>query len=194
MRDLGNWRHICVDVQRMFLEQTPWHVTWMDRILPQIEEISGRFASHTVFTRFIPPRNPDDAHGMWKEYYRKWQAMTGEEMSPELLDLPASLRVYVPPARVFDKAIYSPWMTGELFSIFTAEKVRSVVISGGETDVCVLATVLGAIDLGFQVILLSDAICSGADETHDKIIDVLADRFSVQLELLSTEAFLATAT
>jgi nicotinamidase-related amidase len=54
----------------------------------------------------------------------------------------------------------------------------------------VLATVLGAIDFGFHVIVLSDAVCSGADETHDAAVDLLADRFSVQLELLETDAFL----
>lgn len=65
-----------------------------------------------------------------------------------------------------------------------------MVVSGGETDVCVLSTVLGAIDLGFHVIVLKDAVCSGADETHNAAIDLLADRFSVQLNLVSTEDFL----
>jgi len=69
--------------------------------------------------------------------------------------------------------------------------VTSLVVTGGETDVCVLTTVLGAIDLGFHVIVLSDAVCSGADETHDAAIDLLGDRFSVQLQLVKTEEFLS---
>jgi nicotinamidase-related amidase len=55
----------------------------------------------------------------------------------------------------------------------------------------VLATVLGAIDLGFQVIVLTDAVCSGADETHDAAVDLFGDRFSVQFELLEMEEFLS---
>jgi nicotinamidase-related amidase len=51
--------------------------------------------------------------------------------------------------------------------------------------------VLGAIDLGFHVIVLCDAVCSGADETHDAAVDLLGDRFSVQLELVETEEFLS---
>jgi nicotinamidase-related amidase len=54
----------------------------------------------------------------------------------------------------------------------------------------VLATVLGAIDLGYKVILLRDAVCSGADDTHDASLELLASRFSVQVEVLTTEEFL----
>jgi nicotinamidase-related amidase len=67
------------------------------------------------------------------------------------------------------------------------------VVSGGETDVCVLATTLGAIDLGYRVVLLRDAVCSGADDTHDASLVLLNDRFSVQLDLSTTEEFLSFA-
>ncbi|MNW01873.1 nicotinamidase/pyrazinamidase [compost metagenome] len=85
---------------------------------------------------------------------------------------------------------YSPWVDGRLFTHLRQEGVEAVVVTGGETDVCVLATVLGAIDLGFHVIVLSDAVCSGADETHDAAFELLGDRFSVQLDLMTTEEFL----
>ncbi|MET3858624.1 nicotinamidase-related amidase [Rhizobium sp. OAE497] len=63
MMELGNWRHICVDAQRMFAEDTPWYVPWMARVLPQLLEVSGRHAERTIFTRFIPPKRPDDVVG-----------------------------------------------------------------------------------------------------------------------------------
>lgn len=193
MNDIGNWRHLCVDVQRMFVEDTPWHVTWMRRVLPQIVEVSRRHAERTVFTRFIPPINAGAAVGAWKDYYRKWEIMTGEHLPAELLQLDPSLRTFTPPARVFDKAVYSPWIDGRLGRVFRRENVSSLVVTGGETDVCVLATILGAIDLGFRIVILSDAICSGADETHDAVVDLMAERFSVQLTLMTTEKFLSLA-
>ncbi|MDB5523271.1 MAG: cysteine hydrolase [Rhizobium sp.] len=42
-----------------------------------------------------------------------------------------------------------------------------IVITGGETDIFVLAAVLGTTDLDHRAIVLTDAVCSGADETHD---------------------------
>lgn len=192
MREIGNWRHICVDAQRLFAEDTPWFVPWMARVLPQLLEVSGRHAERTVFTRFIPPHRAQDAFGIWTNYYEKWWMMTGEYLPQELLGLASPLQRLVPPARVFDKMTYSPWVDGRLLLHLRQDNVDSVVVTGGETDVCVLATVLGAIDLGYYVIVLSDAVCSGADQTHDAAIDLLGDRFSVQLELLETDAFLSS--
>jgi nicotinamidase-related amidase len=189
----SNWIHLCIDMQRMFAEQTPWHVPWMQQVSPQIQEVVERHAQRTVFTRFVPPRQPSDMPGMWRRYYEKWQVMTLDRLGEEMVDLVPSLKAMVPPARVFDKMTYSPWTTGELHRVFAGEGVDTLVLSGGETDVCVLAAALGAIDLGYRVILLKDAVCSGADATHDASLEVLGDRFSVQLEFLQTEAFLSGA-
>ncbi|CAN7673067.1 cysteine hydrolase [Rhizobium sp. LjRoot98] len=191
MRDIGKGRQICVDAQRMFAEDTPWHVPWMTRVLPQLAEVSHRYAERTIFTRFMTPARANEAAGGWKEYYRKCWMMTGEHLPQELFGLAPPLQAVVPPARVFNKLTYSPWVDGRLLSHLGSEAVQTVVVTGGETDVCVLATVLGAIDRGLRVIMLSDAVCSGADETHDTAIDLLGDRFSVQLDLMKTEDFLS---
>ena len=193
MAELGEWRHICVDMQRMFAEDTPWHVAWMERVSPQIVEIAGRQPDRTMFTRFVPPQSADEMPGTWRNYYRKWSMMTRDRLSPDLIELIPPLVRFVPPAMVFDKRTYSPWIDGRLHATFSRDRVTTLVVSGGETDVCVLATTLGGIDLGYNVILLEDAVCSGADKTHDASLKLLGDRFSVQLELMSTEAFLAQA-
>jgi len=128
--------------------------------------------------------------GTWRAYYEKWEMMTVETLGSDLVDLVPSLKSLVPPARIFDKMTYSPWTTGELHRVITGEGVDTLVVTGGETDVCVLAAAIGAIDLGYRVILLKDAVCSGADETHDASLELLGDRFSVQLQISSTEEFL----
>ena len=190
MGEIGEWRHLCVDMQRMFAEDTPWHGPWMARVSPQIEELAGRHPSRTIFTRFLPPEHADEMPGKWRDYYRKWWMMTGEHLPRDLVDLASSLASLVPPARHFDKRTYSPWIDGRLHPILQSERVDTLVITGGETDVCVLATTLGAIDLGYRVIVLKDAVCSGADDTHDASLELLHDRFSVQVELMQTDEFL----
>ena len=129
---------------------------------------------------------------MWKAYYDKWWMMTADHIPPELLGLVPELAHCCPPAMLFDKTTYSPWIDGRLHALLLQEAVDTVVITGGETDVCVLATTLGAIDLGYRVVLLTDAVCSGADDTHDASMKLLGDRFSVQLSLMTTEQFLSS--
>jgi len=50
--------------------------------------------------------------------------------------------------------------------------------------------VLGAIDWGFRVILVQDALCSSADESHDAMMNVYMNRFGEQVETVTTETLL----
>lgn len=93
----GNWIHLCVDMQRVFAEPTPWHVPWMARISPEIVELAGRFPARTIFTRFVTPFSPEVMPGMWKPYYEKWRDMTRERMPHELFGVVPELAVFVPP-------------------------------------------------------------------------------------------------
>lgn len=189
-----SWRHICVDMQRMFAEDTPWHVPWMETVSPQIVEVTSRHAEQTIFTRFMPPQSRNAAIGRWQAYYEKWWMMTKEHLPPALVDIIPELGRYAPPARVFDKATYSPWIDGRLHAVLQQDGVDTLVITGGESDVCVLATALNGIDLGYGVVILKDAICSSADETYDASLTLLSDRFSVQMQLMTTDEFLSRPT
>jgi len=183
--------HLCIDMQRMFNEETAWNVPWMASVSDQVEEVAERFTAETVFTRFVPPHNASQMPGAWKTYYEKWEQMTLDHMPDELVDLVPRLRRFVPPARVFEKRTYSPWIDGRLHQALSRDGVDTLIITGGETDVCVLATVVGAIDLGYRIIIPRDAVCSGADTTHDSTLELLEKRFSVQIEVASTEELLS---
>jgi nicotinamidase-related amidase len=133
---------------------------------------------------------PEDAPGVWQRYFRRWRQFTGAEVDPRLLDLVPPLAELVPPARVVDKAVYSPFHEPELLEILRDWAVDTLIITGAETDVCVGAAVFGAMDLGFRVVLVKDAICGSADETHDALIKVYANRFSQQVELVESQVVL----
>jgi nicotinamidase-related amidase len=32
--------HLCIDMQNLFAEDTPWHTPWMNRVLPIVVEIA----------------------------------------------------------------------------------------------------------------------------------------------------------
>lgn len=182
--------HVCVDMQRLFAPGAPWAVPWMEQVLPVIEELTSRHAPSTVFTRFVPARRAEAAPGSWARYYRRWAQVTLDEVDTALVEIVPSLSRFVPPAKVLDKRVYSPWTEGELDRLLRGSSVDALVITGGETDVCVLATVLGAVDRGDSVVLATDAICSSADETHDALMRLYRSRFSEQIELATVEEIL----
>lgn len=152
--------HLCIDMQRIFSADGPWATPWMERVLPVVAEIAGRFAERTVFTRFITPARPDQMPGMWRRYYERWRETTREKIDPHLLDLMPQLARFAPPTAVIDKSRYSAFAEPHLHAHLMERKADGVIVTGSETDVCVLATVLGAVDLGYRVIVVRDAICS----------------------------------
>ncbi|MBR0868958.1 cysteine hydrolase [Bradyrhizobium tropiciagri] len=182
--------HLCVDMQRMFAEDTEWRTPWFDRVLPNIVAVTVKRPERTIFTRFIPARTAGRSAGMWRQYYERWRSMTVDRLGSDMVDLVPELAQFVPPARTYDKHVYSPWTGSDLHVRLREKSVDTIVITGGETDVCVLATALGAIDWGFRVILLTDALCSSADETHDAMMAVYLNRFGEQVECVTTETLL----
>lgn len=183
--------HLCVDMQRLFAPDGPWPTPWMERVLPAITAISERHAAETVFTRFIPPQKPGDMPGRWRDYYRRWRAVTGEQIDPGLLALMPPLAALVPPAAAIDKPVYSAFHAPALNAHLRRRRADTLVVTGGETDVCVLATVLDAIDLGYRVVLVTDALCSSSDAGHDALMTLFGERFSLQIELTTAEAVLS---
>jgi nicotinamidase-related amidase len=188
---LENCVHICVDMQRMFAEETAWKTPWMKRVLPNVLALIPAHAAETIFTRFMPPMSPGEAAGTWKLYYEKWSGMTLSQLGVDLADLMPELAHFVPPAKVIDKQVYSPWHDSHLASTLQQRMVNTVVVSGGETDVCVLATVLGAVDRGYRVVIAKDALCSSSDETHDALMKLYESRYSEQIEAVTVETILA---
>ena len=105
----GRTAHLCIDMQNLFAEDTPWHTPWMKRVLPAVIEIAERHAVQTVFTRFIPARHPDELPGSWRRYYRRWSDLTLERIDRRLLELVPPLARLAPPAAIIDKRVYSPF-------------------------------------------------------------------------------------
>lgn len=183
--------HLCIDMQRIFTSEGPWETPWMDRVLPVVLEIAARFPERTVFTRFVTPVRPDDMPGTWQKYYERWRQTTREQIDPGLLKLVPALARFVPPAVIIDKTRYSAFAEPHLLAHLHQRQADCLVVTGSETDVCVLATVLGAVDHGYRVIVVRDAICSSSDDGHDALLEVYHERYSEQIETADAEDILA---
>jgi nicotinamidase-related amidase len=185
-----NTVHLCVDMQRLFTDEGPWPTPWMPRVLPVVTEIAGRFPERTVFTRFITPERPEQMPGIWQSYYEKWRQTTREVLPPGLLELVPPLARFSPPAAVVDKTRYSAFTASRLDAHLRDRQADALVVTGSETDVCVLATVLGAVDRGYRVIVVRDGICSSSDAGHDAVLKVYEGRYSAQIETADAEDIL----
>jgi nicotinamidase-related amidase len=183
--------HLCVDVQNLFLEPTPWHVPWLARILPAIERISLIHPERNIFTRFIPPRRAEDLPGTWRRYYERWPEMLRGRLDPHLLRLAPSLDAIAALGLTLDKPVYSPFANPLLLRHLRERSIESLIITGVETDVCVLSAVLSAVDEGFRVVLVKDALGSSSDATHDALLQLYATRLNSQVELVALEAVAA---
>jgi nicotinamidase-related amidase len=174
-------------MQNIFARGGVWETPWMERVLPVIVEIAGRYTTRTVFTRFITPMNCTDRPGRWRRYFGKWHRATRTELPSSELELVPALQRFVPPARVLDKPAYSAFSESPLAEFLLQKNVSTLVVTGAETDVCVLASILDAVDLGFRVVLVEDAVCSSSDAGHDALMTLYRTRYSEQIELIKSQ-------
>lgn len=183
--------HLCIDMQNLLAPGAPWHAPWAMEILPRLMRLAERRAHATIFTRFVPPPQPEQMPGMWRDYFRRWQGLSEQ---PELFELLPPLRDLVPPALVIDKPVYSAFTGHRLQDMLQARKADTLVVTGAETDICVLSTVLGAIDHGYRVVVVEDALCGSVDQTHDALMAFYHQRLGQQVEIADLEAVLAAWT
>jgi nicotinamidase-related amidase len=179
--------HLCIDMQNLIAPSGPWAAEWAMRVLPTICSLVERAPERCIFTRFVPPERPDQMPGAWRAFYGKWPGLTGREIDPEALELMAPLKLFVPPARLLDKTRYSAFSNSALHACLNEMGAEALIVSGAESDVCVLATVLSAVDIGYPVIVATDAICSSADPGHDAALQLYAQRFSQQVQTMQTD-------
>ncbi len=183
--------HICIDMQQIFLKPGPWYAEAGLAILPKIEQLVHARNLPTVFTRFITPGNASEATGSWQTYYKFWHQVTKEEAGEEWLALHPTLQKTAKAENTFDKTTYDAFASGSLRSSIERAQPSALIFSGIETDVCVLATVLTAVDLGIRTIIAKDAVTSSDLDSHNACFEFLFPRYSQQIEIATVAEILS---
>jgi nicotinamidase-related amidase len=183
--------HICVDMQRIFAEETEWASPAVHWIAPAVAQICERSPERTIFTRFLTAERVENAKGQWQAYYRRWNSMLANRLDRDLFGLVPMLRRFTPPARVIDKYVHSGFENPALQTRLDELGAKTVIFTGVETEVCVLATALTAIDRGYRTILVADAIASSVQSSHDACLDCIFTRYDEQVELIDGAGLLA---
>jgi nicotinamidase-related amidase len=180
--------HAAIDMQRLFAEETEWASPLVQVIAPTVARICARAPHRTLFTRFITPEARDEMPGQWRIYYSKWESLLA--LRPDLLDLLPGLREFTPPARVVDKYVHSAFEAPAFQNTLDELDTDTIVFTGVETDVCVLATAMTAMDRGYRTILISDAIASSSPKGHDAAMTSIYPRFDQQIEVIDSATLL----
>ena len=183
--------HLCIDMQRLFLEPGPWHAPAGLDIIPAIRRLLDHAPERAVFTRFITARNPSGAKGSWQRYYRRWHEVTRDELHEGALDLHRDLAAYAMAGQVFDKTAHDAFDDPAFARHMGQLAPNALVLSGLETDVCVLATAMSAVDLGYRTVIAVDAVASSVPESHRACLDHVYPRFDQQIELANVAEILA---
>jgi nicotinamidase-related amidase len=179
--------HIVVDMQELFRSHPDWGTQALTDIIPAIRRLLSARPDRAYFSRFVPARNPEQAAGAWQRYYRRWASVTLENIDPVTVDVVPELHSWV--KRVGDKSGYSAMANPDLRK--AALDSHCVILTGVETDVCVLATAIDAMEAGLRVVLAIDALASSSQTCHAKALDILHDRFDEQIEVATVDQILA---
>ncbi len=151
---------IIVDVQNDFLPGGTLEVPDSDAIIPVLNRYIYLFKRSTlpiVATRdWHPPEHCsfEKNGGMWPTHCV--QGTKGAEFSP-LLNLPPDT-IIISKATFADRDAYSGFEGTNLDNLLQSMGIKRLFVGGLATDYCVLNTVKDALEKGYEVFLLTDAI------------------------------------
>ncbi len=74
---------------------------------------------------------------------------------------------------VIDKTGFSAFEGTALDAELRARGIEALVVTGVTTNVCVLATLLGAVDRGYDCLLVRDAVAADAGAVTDAVVRIL---------------------
>lgn len=168
---------VVVDMQRAY-EDGPWKVLNMRGIERNILQMIP-WASEVIFTRHVPDAQPK---GTWKTYNAKWGYVEEDPRNGELVPSLA------PAARqCIEKSTYSAFGSQAFRQLI--EGADRLIVTGIQTECCVLATILDAVDAGIEVMYVRDA-CSGKNEGLERATEEILKRLSIHVTCLDAQEWI----
>jgi len=203
---------LVIDMQPLFYSK---HSTWgntrgldgspMKALVPVIERLARGISAavdptHVAFTQFITPEDAHDASGSWQRYYsaegnrevtQAWMRRNGLNVSHILSVMPALQPLVTASGVVLNKTTASAFASGPTRTwLRQLAEVSTLILVGVETDFCVLATALSAVDAGYRVVIVLDGIASSQPNSGQATLDYIARRFDFQIEMGSADEVL----
>lgn len=166
---------LIVDVQRDFLPGGSLAVPDGDAVVPVLAECVETFARQGQPVFASRDWHPPD-HCSFEAQGGPWPPhciadTPGAEIHPEL-HLPESATI-ISKATTVEKDAYSAFEGTDLDARLKDLGVKRLFVGGLATEVCVLNTARDALDLGYEVVLMTDAIRGLDAAESEKAVDEL---------------------
>ncbi|QUW17811.1 cysteine hydrolase [Agrococcus sp. Marseille-Q4369] len=155
---------VVIDMQQIFRDPaSQWATGGYEAAAERIRALVDAAEGPVIWTRFV--RDPAEP-GSWRAYYERWDECRDEPDSPAWdLTMPVADE-----HAVLSLPTFSKW--GDELAALTAEHPE-LVVCGVATDCCVLSTVLGAVDAGKAITVVTDACAGATDEAHDQAVALM---------------------
>ena len=175
---------LVVDFQNVYLPGYDWACPSMPTAMEHtIKLLDAPCAPDCVMTKYVAPTAPT---GRWRQYNEAYREINENAF---LAEFPEVLAPCAANATVVEKSTYSSMDAPEVQAAMAGKK--AVVLAGVVADCCVLATMMDAIDLGYEVVYLYDCI-AGVSAESEAEIRALAEIFSpIHTSVMSSEEYLA---
>ena len=86
---------------------------------------------------------------------------------------------------------YRRWESLAFAEAIARRQSTTLVLTGVETDVCVLALAFGATDRGYRVIVVEDAVTSSSPAGHRATLEAIYPRLDQQIQIATVDEVLA---
>ena len=175
---------LLVDFQNVYLPGCDWACPSMPEALNHtIRILDAAGAPACVMTRFVAPADPV---GRWRQYNEAYREINE---NPHLAELAEALAPYAEKAAVVDKSTYSSMDAPEVLRAMEGKK--AVVLAGVTAECCVLATMMDAMDLGYEVVYLYDCIAGQSAELEAQVRGIAEIFEPTQITVMSSAEYLA---
>ncbi len=169
---------IVIDMQRAYAPGGAWETPGFLRAEENILRLCERYPRR-AFTRHVPFQNPP---GTWRAYNEAFREIN-EDAEAARLTAPIER---IAAGRTFDKNTYSALASGGLYAHLQRGGYDELLLTGVQSEFCVLATMLDAVDRGLPVTLVSDA-CAGSTDALARVPAQIAALAPCQIRLTTTE-------
>ncbi len=154
---------LVIDMQKIFAPGYEWYTPGIEDAEKNIHRLCEKYKNR-IFTRHVASENPI---GTWKSYNEEFAHINSNTECLDLLDS------FVNTEKIeFDKITYSAFNSGEALQYIKDQGYTEIILTGVQTEFCVLSSLMRAIDEGFFVTFVSDA-CAGSAEIFNESVSSL---------------------